>query len=103
MIKLYLIIKTFYILDYQVITEVFFGTLTCLTPKKKNTYITHTQSARSKCAAANNLATYNEIAANFTHVRLLFRTRFGLCCLLLLPACLPLKISTEIVHTYMWD
>ncbi|RMX40836.1 hypothetical protein pdam_00006520 [Pocillopora damicornis] len=33
-----------FIFNYQVITEVFFGTLTCLTPKKKNTYITHTIS-----------------------------------------------------------
>ena len=51
MIKLYLIIKNFYILDYQVITEVFFGTLTCLTPKKKNTYITHTISQVKMCCS----------------------------------------------------
>ena len=48
MIKLYLIIKNFYILDYQVIRG-FFGTLTCLTPKKKCTYILHTISPVKMC------------------------------------------------------
>ena len=43
MIKLYLIIKNFYILVYQVITELFWY-LTCLTTKKKCTYILHTIS-----------------------------------------------------------
>ena len=39
------------------------------------------------------MATYNEIAADFTHVRLLFRIRFGLCCLLLLPDCTYIHVG----------
>ena len=86
-------VKNVYPIEYQIIKEERDNT------QKKCTYI----PLQSKCAAANNLATYNEIfAAYFTLVRLLLRTRFGLCCLLLWPACLPLKkISTGLIHTYI--
>ena len=52
---------------------------------------------------ADNLAACYEIAAtNFTLVRLPFRTRFGLSCLLLSPVYLPLKnISTGLIHTHI--
>ena len=81
----------------------FLGTLTCLTPKKKGTYMLHTTSPVKMCLSQHYLAAYNKIsAAYFTLVRLLFRTRFGLCCLVLSPACLPFKnISSELTHTYL--
>ena len=102
MIKLYLVINNFTSWITK-LSEVFFLYFDLFNTQKE-VHIQFTQSARSKCAAADNLATNNEISAtNFTLVRLLLRTRFGLCCLLLSPACIPLKnILTGLIHVHTY-
>ena len=102
MIKLYLTVKSFNILDYQVITELFGCFNLFNTQKEVHIHTTYNQPSQN-VPAANNLANYNEISATYcTLVRHLFRARFSLCCLLLLPTCLPLKnISIGLLHKYV--
>ena len=58
------------------------------TLKEVHIHTTHNQPSQNvpQPAACHDIA-----AANFTLVRLPFRTRFGLCCLLLSPAFLPIE------------